>query len=392
MRIPTSEAPVRRCKELSLLLRLLAAEGEPDRRPLTKEEAGETDWRLFLELAVHHRVVACLYPMLNGCREVPAFVMQAVKREHQKNVIRMLGLSGEMERLCRCFAERGIRVLQLKGPGLAFDLFGDLSLRSSKDLDLLVDIRDLQAAEQLLREMGYSIEGTVYTLLNGWKWRNYHRPFLNPDNRVHVEIHWRLGPGPSREPDFDELWERKRTGAVAGCPVFYLGKEDLFYFLVAHGARHAWFRLQWLRDIDRMARQSMNGKIIGLHLSRYQALHIGAQALLLCSELLGTPLDESMRAIAAHRRGPELAAEAMKYIDRMLDLHGDLPPGDAHAFKRYLYRIKSGRQKLLYLLSALYPHPLDARTLPLPGLARFLYFPLKPFLWMWRKTRRNAWT
>lgn len=392
--LPSVELDFRR--ELRLLCRWLSPSGDSGASAMTAgaEEGGAIDWSLLMEWAKHHRVMACLHSEGNGreWERCPEFVRQVLKREHKRNVIRMLRLSGEIARLCRQFAERQIRVLQLKGPGLALDLFGDLSLRSSKDLDMLVAPEDLEAAEQLLRELGYTVEGTVYTVLNGWKWRNYHRPFLNPENGINVEMHWRLGPGPSREPGFEALWERSRTGVVAGCAVHCLGREDLFYYLAAHGARHGWFRLQWLRDIDRLARQPLNWNMIGLHLSRYQARSIGGQALLLSHWLFGTPLNEQMRKMARPKRVRRLAAEALRYIREKIDLHADLSPGMVREYKRYRFRIKSRRQKALYLLSTLYPHPLDASTLPLPNPVHFLYFPLKPLLWIWRKTRKNAWT
>ncbi|WP_432704959.1 nucleotidyltransferase family protein [Bacillus cereus] len=33
-----------------------------------------------------------------------------------------------------------------------------------------------------------------------------------------------------------------------------LGEEDLFFFLVVHEARHGWFHLRWLKDIDLLIR------------------------------------------------------------------------------------------------------------------------------------------
>ena len=43
-------------------------------------------------------------------------------------------------------------------------------------------------------------------------------------------------------------------------------------------------------------------------------------------------------------------------------------------------------------MSFLYPYPEDAEILPLPKYLQFLYFPLRPFLWAWRKTMKRALT
>jgi hypothetical protein len=48
------------------------------------------------------------------------------------------------------------------------------------------------------------------------------------------------------------------------------------------------------------------------------------------------------------------------------------------------------QQKVLYIISTLHPYYTDVETLPLPKYLHFLYFPLRPFLCIWRKTRKHA--
>ena len=53
-----------------------------------------------------------------------------------------------------------------------------------------------------------------------------------------------------------------------------LGKEDLFLFLVSHGARHGWSRLRWLVDIKKIVKQELNWNEIHKLMRKYQMLHI----------------------------------------------------------------------------------------------------------------------
>ena len=53
----------------------------------------------------------------------------------------------------------------LKGPVIAHEIYGDISLRTSKDLDILVQEIDLEKAEGLLFSLGYKRE-EVPTILN----------------------------------------------------------------------------------------------------------------------------------------------------------------------------------------------------------------------------------
>lgn len=85
-------------------------------------------------------------------------------------------------------------------------------------------------------------------------------PFSSPE-KIKVEIHWRLNPGPGREPSFNELWERKAISSITtNQPIYILGNMDLFLFLVSHGARHGWSRLRWLEDIDMLLKKKWIGR------------------------------------------------------------------------------------------------------------------------------------
>ena len=55
---------------------------------------------------------------------------------------------------------------------------------------------------------------------------------------------------------------RKRISSLTSYPIYFLGREDLFLFLVSHGARHGWSRLRWLTDIDRLLKQELNWEFL----------------------------------------------------------------------------------------------------------------------------------
>ncbi|UQZ85684.1 hypothetical protein SK3146_04973 [Paenibacillus konkukensis] len=380
-RLDTASFP----EELNLMLALLGGEAGD------KLQAAGIDWDLFLQLARHHRVYPSLYHKLQqaGISAIPAHVMQALRADYQQNIFRMLQLSGEMEQICRTLGEANIRTLVLKGPVLAADLYGDLSLRTCGDLDLLVPIDDLDRAEQLLGLLGYIKDEYIQTVLSDWKWRHHHITFFHRHMGIKIELHWRLGPGPGSEPGFYSLWQRKRLSAITRHPVYYLGREDLFLFLVSHGARHGWSRLRWLTDIHQLCRQPLDdNKLRGL-LVKYRTSHIAAQAWILTSQLLHTPLSESCRRWSKEQRARSLAQGALYYIGQMINLHSEPLPEDVSRYhKRHLFALMSCQTKLLFIMSLLYPYPHDAETLALPKALHFLYFPLRPFLWAWRKTKK----
>lgn len=380
-------------KELKLLLEIMKMENE-DGVQLDKNELfRDIDWNKFLELAIHHRVHSFIYPKVKKVDEklIPPHVGQRLLQLYRRNTFQMLQLSGEMEQVSKLFIENQIRPLFLKGPVLAADLYGDISLRTSRDLDVIIPANDLEKAEELLVNFGYVKDDYFSTVLNDWKWRHHHLTYFHPEKRITVEIHWRLNPGPGKEPRFNDLWERKRISTITSYPVYFLGREDLFLFLVSHGARHGWSRLRWLVDIHQIVNQRIEWRKLKILLKKFQYLHLGGQALILASELLNTSISEEMRALTAGYRPRRSAQDAVFYMEQMVNLHTDpLPEDVARYHKRHLFSLKSNQQKFFFIMSFLYPYSMDVKTLPLPKNLHFLYFPLRPVLWIWRKTRNHA--
>ena len=197
--------------ELKLILEIINRENVEDLKSIIKEKVNHINWDLFLELAMHHR----LYPLLFGKLKqidndvIPQYTLQSLNQLYKNNTFRMLHLSSELEQICRVLNENQIKSLVLKGPVLAVDLYGDLSLRTSSDLDILIPITELDKADQLLIGLGFEKMIVFKLYLNDWTWRNNHFTYFHPLKGVKCEIHWRLYPMPGKEPSFNELWSRK---------------------------------------------------------------------------------------------------------------------------------------------------------------------------------------
>lgn len=380
-------------KELKLLFAILKLKDDETMQTYSNEWFSDIDWELFLEQSVHHRVYPVIYQKLKQVDEeiIPSHIVQSLNRKYKKNTFQMLYLSAEMERINKICNENEIRMIFLKGPVLSQDLYGDISLRTSCDLDVLIPIQNLEKVEILLLEQGYVKDDYIQTILNDWKWRHHHITFFHPTKQIKLEIHWRLNPGPGKEPGFEELWKRKRKSTLTSNSVYMLGKEDLFLFLVSHGARHGWSRLRWLVDIKKIVNQDLNWSEIHKLMRTYQMLHLGGQALILSSQLLGVRMDERMMELVAKKHSKQLAQEALFYFKQMINLHTDPVPEEVLTYhSRHLFSLMSNQQKTLFIMSQLYPYPIDAKTLPLPKFLHFLYFPLRPFLCIWRKTKKFA--
>ncbi|CAM3962267.1 nucleotidyltransferase domain-containing protein [Lederbergia lenta] len=376
-------------KELKLILEIVKSENDD----ISKDWYVDIDWDLFLQLALHHRLYPLIYTKImkmEGSR-IPSYISQTLYKYYQKNTFRMLHLCGEMEKLGKLFNENEILLLFLKGPILADDLYGDISKRTSGDLDILISIENLDKANALLIDLGYEKDEYIHSVLNDWKWRHHHFTYYHPIQDTKIEIHWRLNPAPSKEPTFNELWVRKRKSLITSYPIYFMGNEDLFYFLVTHGARHGWSRLRWLVDIHQIVKKDLNWNALYHLFKKYQSRYIGGQSLILSAQLLNTTITTDMIPIIKGNRSKSLAQDVIFYLERMVNLHMEPVPVEiAKYHTKHLFSLMSSQQKFIYLLSVLHPYHTDVETLSLPKKLHFLYFPLRPFLWMWRKTRKHA--
>ncbi|WP_068498678.1 nucleotidyltransferase domain-containing protein [Paenibacillus kribbensis] len=319
--------------ELTILLSLLKKEVAPSQRTFADIHLHKLDWARLLRLADHHRVVPLIYLQLKKSNDpaIPGPLLESLQVQYHRNTLRMLLLQAEAARLTRLLMDHGIRVFILKGPALAQQLYGDVSLRTSKDIDLLIAPDDMDEAEHWIREAGYESKSGETRVLGSWKWKDHHTSFLHPQKRVEVELHWRLHPDAGGEPSFDELWDRRQFSESAGASrggqsasadstaamaasTYTLGGEHQFLYLSAHGARHGWFRLRWLVDIDRLTACDVDWEALLLLLRRYGGLPVGGQAWKLAAALLGTPIPEPMRPISETRQAHRLALSALAFM------------------------------------------------------------------------------
>lgn len=381
--------------ELRLLLDVISLNSKTTKNSINIQYYKELNWDHFIELVIHHRVYPTIYKTIKNSGEdiIPQYVVRKLANLFQKNTFKMLHLSAEMYQLNDLFTQDEIRTIFLKGPVLAREVYGDISLRTCGDLDILIPIKELEKADNILTNQGFIKDDYILTVLNDWKWRHHHVTYFHHEKGIKVEIHWKLNPGLVKEPSFNDIWERKRKSSAANYPLYCLGEEDLFLFLVSHGARHGWSRLRWLLDIHQLTAKELNwGYTIQL-LKKYQCCHIAGQALILSNQLFNTKIPNELKPLVSIKRSKYLAIQAIYYISKMINLHSDnLSIDDAKFHKRHLYDVMTFRQKLLFIMSFLYPYPEDAVTLPLPKGLHFLYFPLRPLLWAWRKTRKQALT
>ncbi|MFD1952886.1 nucleotidyltransferase family protein [Paenibacillus thailandensis] len=371
-------------KELNLLLLLISS------RDLQEERIANLikniNWDLFVELAIHHKVYSILYTRLKRLNQmaVPVFVLDILEKEYKRNSYMMLELCAETIRVSNVLIENDVKTISLKGPILGYELYGDITLRTSKDIDLLVSENDISKSKVILEQLGYICLDRVDDFLrSSRKWHEHHLSFYHPIKKIEIELHWRLNTGSIKELVFNQLWE-SRTASKLNKNVYLLGEADLFMYLAIHGAGHAWFRLKWLLDMDRIINKNEKVDNVLRNMDLYNNSSIGAQSLILAESLLGTPITRSVKDTHFTKKSRKLAKMSMLFIRNVVQFD-NLPTLLRIYFRIYLLFINPTHQKIKYVYSQLLPNKRDFMTLKLPKQLFFLYFLLKPLLWVLRQ-------
>lgn len=159
-------------------------------------------------------------------------------------------LSLDLKKVLDGFSRAGIPAIPIKGLILAEALYGDVSLRPTSDLDILVRPQDLDRARGLLPGLGYRA--------SFWQ-QNLSHPFHDPpyiSNRpgVFLELHWSLYPDLRDTNMHDVIWQRAQPVLWNGHRVLVLSPEDNLLYLSWHLPRHGGI-LKLFCDITLLAKK-----------------------------------------------------------------------------------------------------------------------------------------
>jgi hypothetical protein len=356
--------------------------------------AAVVDWPRFVRLTARHRILGLVHDgLMRAHPDLASEIARQISVQAEKLVRQNLAMAAECVRLQHMFGKAGVPILFVKGVPLAIFAFGNVGLRSSQDIDLLVSLELLPAAIALLTEAGYrrynpppDINDDMLQLLMPLR-KDF--GFAHPSTGMIIELHWNLFLNPHAMVGASIVQSSRTVRVSAGAELRTLGDEDLFAYLCMHGACHCWNRLQWLADVNALltATDRSIEQLIGAATVR-GAGRAADQALLLCSRLFTTSLPATVL-----RRSKNSAImhwlEATALVAMTSD-QGEHEPRDT----RFGTTRGSLSTLLLspswrYRLAELKVHVIketDVLSLPLPKRLWFIYPLLRLPLWL----RRHA--
>lgn len=214
----------------------------------------EAEWTAIVQAALRHGVGGILCDALRRQYPgaVPDDILQAAGVFLANQRVKGDALLAELLRVLDALDVAGIRTIPFKGPLLAETLYGDRALRTSRDLDLLVDLADRDRAIAVLNDLGYRGQTRLRPHLLHRYYDTDGEEILFAKDRHPVEPHWAFAPATFvAELDMAGIWDRAVTVPFAGRAVLCLSPEDNLMALCLHGSKEKWWRLSCVVDVAR---------------------------------------------------------------------------------------------------------------------------------------------
>jgi hypothetical protein len=370
------------CPEKELLARCARTRVDP---ASTKKIAallnGNLDWDCVFDQAAENSVTPLLGRQMQALPTggVPAPVLDRLKEVCRANTIRCLFLTAELIRIFDLFHSRGIQAIAYKGPALAMQAYGDMTLRQFEDIDIIVRQSDLPKANEVMLGLGYRprfdwivSSGVPSSIIPGeYNYRDEKR-------RIMVELHTELTLRHFPEvPDLEDFSNRLTFVKLNDREIPTFSVEDTLIVLSLHGTKDFWERLSWIADISELIQRYPNldwsvtidrAKVLRAE----RMLHV---ALLLATNLTETPFaEEIQRRLRSDRTANDLASEV--WTGLMRQNYGSLNAKGRFNFRRRMLPGTDGWRYAVRL--SVVPAEEDYEMIRLPGILSPLYIALRP--------------
>lgn len=296
---------------------------------LLKSCAG-LNWDDFLRQLRWHRVAPLAWKRLKAVTHVMPPSIASELYALQKSIrLHSLRLSSELFSLGDTLKHNGISFTSIKGPLLSQKLYADISMRYSKDIDILIAPEDFERCNHLLLGMGY-IRKSPDTRASKRAYNAYcmvykDMEYVHPKKKVHIELHSRLDDNHYLLDGLCEMQCRDRRDTTVMCPVHE------FIYLCVHGAASSWARLSWLTDIDRyVALSTLDWQKVAKEARFSRVCHLVFTALRLAHTLLKTGIPTEIRTTVRENMASNIIInQALAY-----NKSGRYP----HLVTRHIYR------------------------------------------------------
>ena len=335
-------------------------------RPLLQQPVR---WQRLFALAQQHGTQPLLRQGLSALEDaVPPEEFHFLEQSCRANLHKALLHARELIRIIEHLSARGIEVMPYKGLALAEALYGDMSLRQSGDIDLLIHPQDLRGIREAVGELGYTPHQPLSEAQErAYLKSGYECAFDSAAGRNLLEVQWAIEPRfYAVDFDVEGLFQRAVDVTVAGHPMKTPSREDLLLVLSVHAAKHVWNRLLWLCDVAKL----VNLPSLGWGRIQSQAKDLGIVrilrvTILAANRLLGAVIPDAAKEGLPEDKAALALAEEIS-ADILSEAEFDV---ESLAYFRLMMRLRERPADRMRFLGRLVftPGPSEWRSVRLPG-------------------------
>ncbi len=369
--------------EQKILLSVARRElGPGDAEILRNLARKEPDWDYIVLTARQHGLIPLLHKHTNQAVGdlLPSYIRTQLKQESVANSQGVLYLASQAVKVAKLFRENSIPTAVLKGPILSEQVYGELALRQTGDIDVLIPPEHFLHARELLESLGFEMQPKLTPAqLSSHRSSHCEIQFMRDDWFTVVDLHWGLTPQTFVFGlNADEVMTRLRPVSLAGVQVDTFSPADLLLYQAMHGAKHLWRRLEWISSVAELIRtldESVWCSVVERTV-KARATRILGLALMLVETLF------EIKAPAEVLRQVDNDNSMRTFATRISQELFDAPVTAADSTDTNLYNLKimdRKRDALVSLIRAIFvPTISDWRAVTIPASLHPLYYGFRP--------------
>ncbi len=353
-----------------------------------------TDWDRFVAQAEFRLIVPLVYRHLSALPDgvVPDRVLRELKDRTFQITLRNLSMIAVYHRLIReVLQPLDVPFLFFKGAGLAYRYYREPGLRQFRDIDVLIPRRHMVTVGKRLREAGYRAnKHPLWSTEDGLRFAQRFvgmMDWVSPEG-VLIEMPSTLDGDWNRLPT-EEVIAQAESVEIGGIRVPVPADADFLCYLCKHHSRHHWARLHWIADLNAiLAHPGFDADAV-LKRARQRGFERTVEAALAIHRAVAEPEPWTFQF------DDPFAHELFRHclVNQEGDFEQELALRDA--FPTTSIDIDETRRRhqnrlLARTLRRFHPRPEDFERRPLPARWHFLYYVLRPFLYLGRQQNHAA--
>jgi hypothetical protein len=265
-------------------------------------------------VAKRHRVEGIVHHALSRAG-VSSPLADAAAHIARRNLVQ----AAEAKRVDDLLEAAAIARVFVKGATLEMLAWESLALKTSVDIDLLVDPARYRDACAILFEAGYRCTHPgdfPPARIEAYALRAKDSVWYHRRRGIQIDLHHRLAANPSLLPAISAHSPSQMVELAPGIALPTLAPDALFAYLSVHGALTAWSRLKWAADLNALVSREPDLEALYRRALPLAPGRATAQGLLLCEALFGLPLGPLAQELRRDSRNLWLRGVALATLVR----------------------------------------------------------------------------